>query len=55
MPRIPDPNSPATEFVIQGDCLSHLPDGLLARVWAYHNNEDPPDTNEPVTPIPEEE
>ena len=53
MPRIPDPNSPAAEFVVRGDCISEVPADLLRRVLAYHNDEEPPDTNEPVTPLPE--
>jgi hypothetical protein len=53
MPRTPDPNSPAAWFVIRGDCLSHLPQFLLLFVLAYHRFQLPPDTREPVTPLPE--
>lgn len=55
MPRIPDPNSPAAERVIQGDCISEVGPDLLERIIAYHRGEEPPDTNFPIDPIPEEE
>jgi hypothetical protein len=52
MPRTPDPNSPAAWRQVKGDCLSGLPPWLLLFVWAYHRFEDPPDTSEPIDPIP---
>jgi hypothetical protein len=55
MPRTPDPNSPAREHEVTGDCIAEISPELLERIRAYHNYEDPPDTHEPVTPIPERE
>jgi hypothetical protein len=57
MPRIPDLNSPAREGprVEKGDCIAEIDPDLLKRVWRYHQYDIPPDTLEPVTPLPERE